>query len=329
MNKLIITILLFVLGFSSVSYGQQQVFNITDSIGANENGLYAGYKIIDYKEKEVGDKGNFGRYSIDFYVTNTAAEAKIILYKDGFVFANDASPYLVNFNITNATGARFTNKQVSLQADACTIIANVNDKDCASGKQVNNRRFVQIGYWIKPGQTIKTRAIVIVPLNQKPAVVATLYPLVNSIIGSASLNDNIANYRIMPTEQPNVAFVKLKNAAMNGYLNNQKGQLACGNIDQGWWSAQWSLLPLDGTDYVVVKNKWQENFISTEDRYNLLSTNNKSQLTMWMVEPVQGSNRYFRLRNVGDNSYLNFDGVKLLSTPMQGNSPSAQWSKEY
>ena len=205
----------------------------------------------------------------------------------------------------------------------------MDDKDCASGKQVKSRRFVQIGYWIKPGQTIKTRAIVIVPLTEKPAVVATLYPLVNSIVGSASLNDNGVNYRQMPIEQPNTAFVKLKNAAMNGCLNNEKGPLECGNIDQGWWSAQWSLLPVEGTDYVVIKNKWQENFISTADRYNLLSTNGKSQLAMWMVEPVLGSTRYFRLRNIGDNSYLSFDGIKLLSTPMQGNSPSAQWQKEY
>ena len=75
MNKLMVTILLFILVFSGVADAQQQVFNITDSIGANANGLYAGYEIVDFKQKEVSDKRNFGRYSIDFFVTNTGTEA--------------------------------------------------------------------------------------------------------------------------------------------------------------------------------------------------------------------------------------------------------------
>ena len=65
----------------------------------------------------------------------------------------------------NATGARLTSKRLTLQAPACNVMAVVEDKDCNSNKTVQNKRLANIGYWIRPGETIHADVIVIVPLN--------------------------------------------------------------------------------------------------------------------------------------------------------------------
>ncbi len=70
----------------------------------------------------------------NIYVTNTSADAKIVLYKQGFLSGNDVSHNLVQFNCMNATGARLTSKETVIQAKPCSLIALVEDKDCTSDK---------------------------------------------------------------------------------------------------------------------------------------------------------------------------------------------------
>src|SRR6185369_13652820 len=86
--------------------------------------------------------------------------------------------------ILNATGARLTVKEATLQAHPCIMDAIVEDKDCTTGKVVQNKRPVNIGYWIRPGETIAGNSIVIVPLNQKPDMTATLFPINNAPVVS-------------------------------------------------------------------------------------------------------------------------------------------------
>src|ERR1700712_4930659 len=107
----------------------QQSFSVNESSPATAEGLQFGYNIVNEKEKEVGDKGNFSRFSLNFFITNMAADAKMLLYKPGFnLLGNDVSPTLVQFKCLNATGARLTSKEVTLQAKACNIMASVEDK---------------------------------------------------------------------------------------------------------------------------------------------------------------------------------------------------------
>ncbi len=116
-TKLIICLLaVFAFAVPLHAQQQQQVFDVTDTQPAELNGLSMGYHINSEEVKAVSDKGNFSRFSVKFFVTNTSPESKIILYRTGFILLNEISPYIVQFDVLNATGARFTSKQATLQA---------------------------------------------------------------------------------------------------------------------------------------------------------------------------------------------------------------------
>lgn len=152
----------------------QRSETITDSTPYIKDGLEIGYRILTNSTKEVGDKGDFSRYEINCYVVNRTADAKIIFYKEsGFWGSSEPESALddvVKFECLNATGARLTSKNTTLEARPCFTNALVEDKDCTTGKVTKNRRRVQIGYYIPAGVTITKKIIVIVPLNEKPDV---------------------------------------------------------------------------------------------------------------------------------------------------------------
>jgi len=310
-------ILLLSMLVSSNVFAQQAV-TVTDSMPAMFNGLQMGFQILKQSEKEVGDKGNFSRYSLRFYVTNTTNEAKIIMYKQGFNPLGGSSPEVARFNCLNATGARLTSKTASLQAPPCNVLADVEDKDCATNKTSHAQRFVQIGYWIKAGQTIHTDAIMIVPLNEKPNVTAMDMFHANSLVGNSEVP------LIDPSQQNADAFVKLKSAANNTYINNETSQLASTKITEGWWSAQWQLVPVAGSQAYMIKNRWRGNFIAVEQRGAATLANYQSAACMWLIVPVPNSTAV-RFKNAMDGSYLGIVSGSLVTMPMRVDDVSGRW----
>ncbi len=317
MNRKII--LLSVMAFFSICrLKAQQPFDVSDSVPITVNGLEMGYHIKSAEEKEVSDKGNFSRYSVQFYITNTTTEAKIILYKEGWNILGNVSDYLVRFDCLNATGARFTSKGATLEAAPCNILADVEDKDCSSGKTTHSKKFVQIGYWIKARQTISTSTVMIVPLNEMPKMTAAF--LMNSVSSMASAQYGQPGAGINDIQ----SFSKVRNIWKNTYLNNQNGALVCTGIDNGWWSAQWQLIPVSGTNLFNIKNKWKNNYISLDESGAVTVSLIQSNIAMWQLERVQDSNA-FRLKNVANNTYLNIENGTLQSTKIWDTALSAQW----
>jgi hypothetical protein len=314
----------------------QQSYPITDSMTQTVEGLAAGYNIVNAKEKEVGNKGDFSRYSVNFYVTNTSNEAKIILNKQGFnlLGSGDASSGLVQFRCVNATGARLTSKELNLQAKPCTLQALVDDKDCSTGKVTQSRRPAQVGYWIRPGETISANTVVIVPLNERPNVTVTFFPNITGMTGTVinnNYNYNIGNNNYNNNNNNNngqntpPGFVRIKNFASNNYLHNQNGPVACTAIDNGWWSAQWEIVPVNGTNYYQIKNRWKNNFISTENN-NMISDNGKSSNSMWLLEETGNNNNTYTIKNAANNAKLTFqDGSLKTTTSLFGNQANMQW----
>jgi hypothetical protein len=290
------------------------------------NGLTMGYTIKSEEEKEVGNKGNFSRYSIRFYITNTTQEAKIMLYKDGWNLFGNTSDKLVQFNCLNATGARLTSKTATLNAAPCTVMGVVDEKD-SNGKDVKTKKFVQIGYWIKAGQTLSTNAIMIVPLNQKPLMEAVYLANSSQPTASASGTSNPNGWQPPAPFFDGNSFVKIKSNWKYTYLNNETGPLSCTTIDYGWWSAQWQLQPVSGTSYYLIKNRWKDSYISTELSGTMLSDNSQSTASMWMIEPIMNSNVY-RIRNVANGTYLNILSGNIQSTNISSESSSARWELE-
>jgi hypothetical protein len=288
----------------------QYILPASDSF-AVADGLAFGFHINSAKEKEVGDKGNFSRYNIEFAVTNTTSEAKIFLYNQGWQVLNDVSPNIIRFDITNATGARLTSKMVELQITACNLLAYVQEQNNVLSK---DKKFVQVGYWIRPGETIKTSAIIIVPLNDLPQVTATLYPNNAKNIGNASF---INNY---PPPPPNSAyfngFMRIRNNVNNTYVNIETGMLTSSSINMDWWSAHWQIIPVPGTNYVNIQNRWKNNYLTVDNGNLGLDNNYMNNSSQWILEPSQTPGTY-HIRNVVTGTYLCIasNQLKLANNP--------------
>jgi hypothetical protein len=323
---LFIIITIFVFSFASKAqdnnYGvkgfQPKTFEITDSVPVTYNGLKAGYEIKDETEKSVGKKGDFSRYKIKFYLTNTSTEAKI-MYRN-LDFRGHSGPIANNialFKCLNATGARLTNKMAMMELQPCKMEANVEDKECGTDKVVINKRIVDIGYWIKPGETVSKTYPMIVPLNEKPKVTVTYYAEVANQTGTFMYANN-------EQQQSDRAFVRIKNFANGNYLHNQNGPLACSSIDNEWWSAQWEIIPVAGTANFQIRNRWKNNFISSNNN-QLLSDDRQSATSMWTVQETTTPNVFY-IKNVNDNARLYVDNSMLkVSNSFISNDALSKW----
>jgi hypothetical protein len=333
-------ILLTAFIISRLNAYSQQFLPVTDSIPAMNEGLKAGYDITGASEKEVGDKGNFSRYKIHFYVINISSEAKLILYRpNSSIFGSGTSPELVKFRCNNATGARFTNKEATLTAKPCIIDGLVDETD-ASGKTVQKKKPANIGYWIKPGESINANTIMIVPLNERPNMTLSFFPNTSSMGGTVFNNnnnfyDNNNNYNNTNYSNNNnnnfnngqnmpQGFVRIKKIASNNYLHNQNGPVACTVINHDWWSAQWEMLPVNGTNYYQIKNRWKNNFVST-DNNSMISDNGTSANAMWMIEETGSNSKIYIIRNAANNSKLTYQDGQLKTITSFGNQVNMQW----
>lgn len=319
----------------------QNTYAVTDATPVNVNGLIMGYTIKSEEEKEVGNKGNFSRFSVKFYVTNSSSESKIMLYKDGFNPLNNVSDQLAQFNCRNATGARFTSKSATLQAYPCNVLALVDDKD-AGGKDVKNKRFVQIGYWLKAGQTVSTSAIMIVPLNQKPDMEViylanALQPIAsagysNALSNGPAYNNSSSNGgQGMPPGPAGIPFrftngyVKIRNAFTNNYINIEKGPLSSTAIDSDWWSAQWQIIPVNvnGQQYFNIMNRWKNSYL-TVDNAGLLSSNAQSNNALWIFDTQDGGNTY-TVKNAARNAALADQNGPVDAIPLMRGQQNTHW----
>ncbi|MGC4101679.1 RICIN domain-containing protein [Ferruginibacter sp.] len=296
-----------------------KTFTVTDSLPVTYNGLTAGYTIKDESEKSVGKKGDFSRFKIYFYLTNTGTEAKI-MYRN-MDFGGHAGPINNNialFKCLNATGARFTNKMATMELQPCKIEANVEDKDCSSGKVITSKRVVDLGYWIKPGETVSKTYPMIVPLNEKPKVTVTFYAEVGNQTGTFIYQTNAT------PQQAEQVFVRIKNATGNAYLHNQNGPLSCTGIDNDWWSAQWEILPVGSTGNFQIRNRWKGNYLSSSNA-QLLSDDGQSPGSVWIVQETSTADVYY-IKNAVDNARLYIDnGVLKLSSSFISNDASSKW----
>ena len=321
MKKQIIITVLFALLIGKVC--AQSAYQVTDAQPVILNGLTMGYIIKSEEVKTVSDKGDFSRFSVSFYVTNTSPEEKIILYKHGWNILGNVSDRLAQFNILNATGARFTSKEALINAAPCNVLADIDEKDCATNKITKTKRFVQIGYSIKAGQTFRADAIVIVPLHEKPNVEVRylgnqLQPTGSAYPGSPQgFNPN----QPPPPRQVNFEdFIKIRNATTNTFINMETGVLRASAIDAGWWSAQWTLTRLPGSHIYVIKSRWKDNqYLSTDTGSPGTFANYLSDGARWVIEPIFGANTV-RIRNLATNTYLGVlqDQLKMTNNANQG-----------
>ena len=324
MIKKLLLFILFELGATRM--WAQPVYAVTDKQPVVISGLEIGYTIKSQEVKTVGDKGDFSRYAIKFYVTNTTNQPLIMLNSDGRNHPGGASDLLVKFDILNATGARLTSNTAMLRATPYNEMRLVDDKDPHTHKIIQVKRMVQIGASIQAGQTISADEIVIVPLNQLPDVKATC--MVNAPQQAPSYTPNPVAVQNNPSPVIYTqGFLKFKNVFNNTYINIETGKPVCSSINNGWWSALWQLMPVAGTNYFNIKNKWKGNFIDTERGYITVSLNAQSPGSMWSMEPTRDPN-IFMIKNAKTGGYLSVASNNLVLSNSSGNDFSAAWRFE-
>jgi hypothetical protein len=303
----------------------QQAYPVTEAAPVQLNGLQIGYHIKSQEVKAVSNKGDFSRYSISFYVTNTVNQPLIIPYRNGWNQPGNTFDLLVRFDVLNATGARLTSKAALIHAQPYKTTTYVNEKDPQSNRMIQVKRLVQVGYWIQAGQTISADEIVIVPLNQQPNVQAVYFASPVQPVAPAPYPVSPVAVQNTPPPMINMqGFLKFKSVFNNTYINIQTGIPASSTINNGWWSAQWQLIPVPGTNYFNIKNRWKGNFIDTDRGSIILSLNAQSASCMWGMEPTQNPNVY-TIKNAQTGGYLSLAYNNLVLSNNINNDLSSAW----
>ena len=312
---------------------------VTDSAPALVNGLQAGYTITGESEKEVGKKGNFSRYKIKFYITNTTNRPIMLPPGQwGGQPAGNSAPLLVRFACLNATGARLTSKECAISASPYTREEWVDGRD-PHGNAIRIRKVLNLGYGIGPGATISTtnNIIMIVPLDQPPKVTASFPPSIGGYAAaapatgqptgepgytaSASPYGTPSSHNGTPALQSVPSLIRLRNSSAGTYLNVPNGQIGCVGVDKNAPDCEWELSPVAGTKYFLIRNKLEQKFLSIENS-GLLADNSQSQAAIWSIEQSFNS-AGFRISNAVTNSVLALQNgtVQIVSSnTVQDNS---------
>jgi hypothetical protein len=297
----------------------QQNISLSDSMPAVSEGLKAGYDITAHRKKEVVTK----EVSADidpFYVTNTSSQAKLILHGQMPQYSVGLFHPSWSLQMQQCHRSRLTNKGVALSAKPCIVIdAHWWMKWICFQPFNKNQRILDTGL---NRASISANTIMIVPLNERPSVTVIFFPG-GSSMGATAINGTNTSYGSQYAEQSSSGFVRVKNFANNSYLNNQNGPLNCSAVDPNWWSAQWEMVPVSGTNYYQIRNRWKNSFISTENSA-LLSDNGQGINAMWFLEEI-GSTHTYSIKNAANNASLVFQNGVLRTTTVFGTQSYAQW----
>jgi hypothetical protein len=58
----------------------------------------------------------------------------------------------------------------------------------------------------------------------------------------------------------------------------------CTEIDPGWHSAMWELEPVEGTNYVRIKNRWKGTYVNIENGLNCTEIAPGWQSALWKID---------------------------------------------
>ncbi len=293
----------------------QQGFPVTDQQPVTIEGLTCGYKIKSLETKTVSDKGDFSRYSISFFVKNNTGQPRILPFRPGTNGMNGVADNLIQFNCLNATGARLTSKYVVIKAPPYNVYRNGG--------------MVKMGYGVLPGQTVSADAIMIVPLNEQLNMQVFYIGYSQQVVplGPAVSGPPPGPQPAPSANQPQPVFspdnfYQIRNSYYNTFVNIQTGVINSSTIQNGWFSAQWQIIPVPGSNYVKIKNRWKGNFIDTERGYITMTPADQSPGTLWVLEFFGGNQ--FHIKNIQSGHYLSIIANQIKLTPGVAN-PGAGW----
>lgn len=162
-------IFLFFVGFTFITLNAQLPVDVFSDKPAVIDDIEYGYIINNESTKAVAGK-DMGRFEVTLYAKNTSNCLKLFLFEKKNFFSSNSSTSaendLARFDCINATGQRLTSKGGTIEARPFYTNAKVPIKG-SDGKTVTQDIKVQIGYALRPGESISKSLIFIVPLGEK------------------------------------------------------------------------------------------------------------------------------------------------------------------
>jgi subtilisin family serine protease len=126
--------------------------------------------------------------------------------------------------------------------------------------------------------------------------------------------------------QPASNYRKIGNRWQTGKYIHVESGLQASTIQPGWWSAQWVLEPVAGTQFYRIRNRYTNAYLHAE--YGTLqagSIQSGWHTAQWLLEPVEG---HYRIRNRYHNTYLHVEYGSLQLGAIGPHWLSAQWRIE-
>ena len=126
----------------------------------------------------------------------------------------------------------------------------------------------------------------------------------------------------------NYVFYKIRNRWKDDqYLNIEHSKIECSKINLGWWSAQWIIEPIKGTNLSRIRNRWKDDqYLHIEHgKIECSKIHPGVWSAQWIIEPIKGTN-LSRIRNRWkDDQYLHIEHGKIECSKIHPGVWSAQW----
>lgn len=122
---------------------------------------------------------------------------------------------------------------------------------------------------------------------------------------------------------------RIKNMQTKTHLNNETGPITVSKSGTAWWSAQWQISRIWGTDFVRIKNRNKKTYLHIENGKVECSAIGEGAFSAhWKVERISGTDTY-RLKNRWKGTYLDVVSEKLMCTSSLADKVSSQWEIKY
>ena len=110
------------------------------------------------------------------------------------------------------------------------------------------------------------------------------------------------------------------------FIHIEKGTVEAGDVPAGYWSSQWNIMPVTGTQYVRMSNVWKPTQSLYIHNGALASgaTGTDNQSSHWALEKVDTDVYRLRNRQLPDQ-YINMENNRLQVSPAQPGWWSAHW----
>jgi hypothetical protein len=155
----------------------QQMTDLAENGPYLSEGMEYGYTVTNKQVKEVkGDE--YDRFEISLYVSNKGTCLRLIpfQYTTQENTVSNREKLLAEFICKNATGKRLTAKGGKVEARPWYTNVKFLDEKITE-KDKNRTVRAQVGFAIRPGETLRNSIIIIVPKGETPVFSCRIYDI--------------------------------------------------------------------------------------------------------------------------------------------------------